>query len=53
MLGTKTTTALIDDPEDIATYSVLFGELERLAVFGDEARAEFLRIADEYRRQLR
>lgn len=52
MLGTKTATALIDDPEDIATYSALFGELERLAVFGDEARAELLRIADEYRGQL-
>lgn len=49
MLGTKTATALIDDLDDIATYGALFSELERLAVFGDEARAELNRVADEYR----
>lgn len=49
MIGTKTATALIDAPEDIATYGELFDELERMAVFGDEARAELCRIADEYR----
>lgn len=49
-IGTKTATALIDNPEDIATYEALFIELEQLAVFGDEARAELRRIADEYRR---
>lgn len=49
-VGTKTATALIDNPEDIATYEALFTELDQLAVFGDEARAELRRIADEYRK---
>ncbi len=48
-IGTKTATALIDNPEDIATYSALWSELERIAVWDDEARAVFERIADEYR----
>lgn len=48
-VGTKTATALIDNLEDIATYEALFSELERMAVFGDEARAELLRIVGEYR----
>ncbi len=48
-IGTKTATALIDDPGDIATYEALFNELERMAVFEEEARAELYRIADEYR----
>lgn len=48
-VGTKTATALIDNPEDIATYAALFSDLERMAVFGDEARAELRRIAGEYR----
>lgn len=49
-VGTKTAVALIDNAEDIATYEALFSELERMAVFGHEARAELHRIADEYRR---
>lgn len=52
-IGTKTATALIDDPNDIATYEALFNELERMAVFGDEARTELCRIADEYRTLVR
>lgn len=48
-IGTKTAVALIDNPEDIATYETLFSKLEQMAVFGDEARAELRRIADEYR----
>ncbi|MGH3806192.1 MAG: helix-turn-helix domain-containing protein [Pseudonocardiaceae bacterium] len=48
-IGTKTATALIDDPTDVATYEALFSELERMAVFEDEARAGLQRIADEYR----
>jgi transcriptional regulator with XRE-family HTH domain len=49
-VGTKTAVALIDNAEDIATYETLFSKLEQIAVFGDEARAELRRIADEYRR---
>lgn len=49
-VGTKTATALIDNPADIATYEALFSELEQMAVFGDWARAELRRIADEHRR---
>ena len=48
-IGTKTATAVIDDPGDIATYEALFSELECMAVFEDEARTELCRIADEYR----
>lgn len=48
-IGTKTATALIDNQDDIATYEALWGELERMAVWRDEARAVFARIAGEYR----
>ena len=48
-VGTKTATALIDNQEDVATYEALWNELERLAVWGDEARAVFERISSEYR----
>ncbi len=48
-IGTKTATALIDDPGDIATYEALFNELECMAAFEEEARTELNRIADEYR----
>jgi transcriptional regulator with XRE-family HTH domain len=48
-IGTKTATALIDQPADITTYETLFENLERLAVFGDDARAALHRIAAEYR----
>jgi transcriptional regulator with XRE-family HTH domain len=48
-IGTKTATALIDDPTDITTYETLFDNLERLAVFGDDAHAALRRIAAEYR----
>ncbi|MGH3848979.1 MAG: helix-turn-helix domain-containing protein, partial [Pseudonocardiaceae bacterium] len=46
-VGTKTATALIDSQEDIATYNALWGELERMAVWGDDARAVFERITGE------
>lgn len=48
-IGTKTAVALIDNPEDIATYEALFTKLEQMAVFGDKARAKLHHIADEYR----
>jgi transcriptional regulator with XRE-family HTH domain len=37
-IGTKTATALSDNPKDIEEYEALFGELEKIAVFDDRAR---------------
>lgn len=48
-LGTKTATALINKREDIDTYEALWSELERMAIWGNGARAVFERIAEEYR----
>lgn len=39
-----------NDRKRVALYVQMFNQLEQLAVFGDEARAELRRIADEYRR---
>ena len=50
MVGTETATATITGAADIATYVELFGELEKLACFGDEAIQHLERIAGEYRR---
>lgn len=47
--ATETATALIEDPRDITAYIELFAELESLAVFGDTAHAELMRIAADYR----
>jgi hypothetical protein len=33
--------ALFMSPQDIAAYNDMFEKLERMAAFGDEARAEF------------
>ncbi len=48
-IGTRTATALSTDRRDVEDYEALFGELEQLAVFGEEAAAIAGRIADEYR----
>jgi len=50
VVGTTSGTAIIRDTAQINYYERLFGQLEDLAVYGDEARAELRRIADEYRR---
>ncbi|MGH3735372.1 MAG: helix-turn-helix domain-containing protein [Micromonosporaceae bacterium] len=50
IVGTKTATATIKDPRDIAEYVELFTALEEMAVFGDEARVELERIAADYER---
>lgn len=47
--ATETATALIEDPRDISAYLDLFAELETLAVFGDAARTELVRITADYR----
>ncbi len=41
--------AYYNDPADVARYVAMLSALERLAFFGDEARAELRRIADKYR----
>jgi transcriptional regulator with XRE-family HTH domain len=38
-----------NDRKRVALYVKMFAKLEQLALFGDEARAELRRIADEYR----
>lgn len=49
IVGTETATATMTGVSDIATYVELFNLLESLAVFGDEAREHFERIASDYR----
>ncbi|MFE9245053.1 helix-turn-helix domain-containing protein [Nocardiopsis sp. NPDC006938] len=53
MVGTETATATLTGAADIATYVELFGELEKLACFGDEAIDHLERIAEEYRQLAR
>ncbi|MGH3827360.1 MAG: helix-turn-helix domain-containing protein [Pseudonocardiaceae bacterium] len=48
VVGTRSGTAIMDE-RDVPDYAALFAELERLAVFGGEARAVLGRIADDYR----
>jgi len=42
-------TAFITDPIEVGAYDHRFAKLEHAAVFGDEARTVFARVADEYR----
>lgn len=49
IVATETATATMTGEADVSQYVELFGALEDLAVFGDEARAHFVRIGDEYR----
>lgn len=49
IVGTETATATMTGAADIAAYVELFDMLEALAVFGDEARENFERIAADYR----
>jgi transcriptional regulator with XRE-family HTH domain len=48
VVGTRSGTAIMGG-RDVHDYEALFGELERLAVFDDEARAVLAQIADDYR----
>jgi transcriptional regulator with XRE-family HTH domain len=48
-IGTRTATALTSDQRDVEAYESLFAELERIAVFGDEARSFLADLADRYR----
>lgn len=49
LVATKTATALINDPADIATYEKLFSQLEQLAVYDDECRDLLNKLATGYR----
>lgn len=49
IVGIETATANIQDPRDIAIYLRLFGAVESVAVFGDDARGVLSRIAADYR----
>ena len=49
-VGLVSSIALFTSPQDVAAYNEMFEKLEEMAAFGDEARAEFARLAEEYRR---
>jgi transcriptional regulator with XRE-family HTH domain len=49
LVGTRSGTAIIGEATELEAYSKLFEKYQRLAVYGDRARAELQRITDEYR----
>ncbi|MGH3574650.1 MAG: DUF5753 domain-containing protein, partial [Pseudonocardiaceae bacterium] len=49
IVGTTTATAVLTEPRDVAVYAELTDALERLAVYGAEAREILTRVADRYR----
>jgi transcriptional regulator with XRE-family HTH domain len=49
VIGTRSATAFITDPKDVAAYSRLFDDLAGLASFGPEAAQIISRIAGDYR----
>jgi transcriptional regulator with XRE-family HTH domain len=49
IVTTESGMAVITDPVQVSVYDRRFTELEAIAVFDDEARAAFQRLADEYR----
>jgi transcriptional regulator with XRE-family HTH domain len=49
IVGVRTGTSFITDPRDVAEYSKLFGELEALAVFGEQAIAVIRQAETGYR----
>lgn len=49
VVGTETATAILTSPPDVAAYAKLLGDLEGLAVFGDEARSILTDMANRYR----
>jgi transcriptional regulator with XRE-family HTH domain len=50
IIGTETGTATVTDPDDIAAYERMFGQLYDLAAMGAAARDVLARIAADYRR---
>jgi len=49
IVGIETATATIEDPRDVAVYTGLFAELEKLAEFDESSRDHLSRIAQKYR----
>lgn len=49
VFGTETATAFLSGPADVATYSELFTALEAAAVYDDEARAQLIEVAGQFR----
>jgi transcriptional regulator with XRE-family HTH domain len=47
--GTVASTALLTATHDVAAYDAIFGQLEQMAVFGDEAGAVLAHAAERYR----
>ena len=47
--GTESGTALLSDPQRVATFAATFAELERLALYDGDARSLLDRISQEYR----
>jgi transcriptional regulator with XRE-family HTH domain len=52
IVGIRTGTSFISDPQDVAEYSKLFGELEELAVLGEDAVAVIQQVAEGYQHAL-
>jgi transcriptional regulator with XRE-family HTH domain len=48
IVGVRTGTSFITDPQDVAEYSKLFGELEELAVFGEQAMLVIRHVSTGY-----
>jgi transcriptional regulator with XRE-family HTH domain len=49
IVGIRTGTSFLTDPRDVAEYLKLFADLERLAVYGDDARQVIEQTAAAYR----
>jgi transcriptional regulator with XRE-family HTH domain len=49
VVGTEIASGVIDEPDDIAVYDRLFEQLDQAASYGDDARRELARIANDYR----
>lgn len=49
IVGTTTATAILTEPQDVAAYVELTDALERLAVYGQEAREILARVVGRYR----
>lgn len=49
IVGIRTGTSFITDPQDVAEYSKLFGELEGLSLFGEDAVAVIQQVSAGYR----
>lgn len=49
VVGTEVSSATFTEPDDVQLYLDLFGRLEEVASFGEDARRELARIGNDYR----